>query len=260
MAHTPSVSSREDLIEALEEQILSGKLAPGTRLLSERKLSDTFSVSRSSVREAIGVLAERRLVTVQQGRGTFVTAADPGAASAAVVHALRRENVTARDLIVGRMALEKEAAALAAEARSEDDVRELGSILARLDTSRTIFDEVRLDLAFHAAIFAATHNPVLQTMFSAIAGFTAELMLRSLSDRAVTEVAIPQHRQILEAIEAGDGSRAREVMQAHLAVAMELYGRDLDRSLDAVAGRELDKLLGPGNSFDDLFTQQGRDV
>jgi GntR family transcriptional regulator, transcriptional repressor for pyruvate dehydrogenase complex len=62
-----------DLAAELERLILSGRLAVGERLPSERKLSEQFGVSRPAVREALRTLAERHLVDIQPARGTFVT-------------------------------------------------------------------------------------------------------------------------------------------------------------------------------------------
>jgi GntR family transcriptional regulator len=60
------------IAEYLQEQIVAGNLASGTRLTSERELSEQFGVSRMTVRQAINYLQNMGLVDVQQGVGTFV--------------------------------------------------------------------------------------------------------------------------------------------------------------------------------------------
>lgn len=248
-----SVSSREELVDVLERQILSGQLKVGTMLPSERRLSERFALSRSGVREALRVLGERSLVSVVHGRGTFVVEPSSDMAGAAIGNALRRQNVTARDVIVGRTVVEQEAAALAASARTDSDLRSLEEMLARLDTSGPILDLVRADLAFHLALVRSSHNPIFEAMFRAISAFTAEMMLRSLSDQSVAELGVPQHRAIVDAVRARDAEGARAVIQEHMSVAVRHYGADLDRSLDAVAERELERLLGPSRSLRDVW-------
>ncbi|ROS71862.1 GntR family transcriptional repressor for pyruvate dehydrogenase complex [Curtobacterium sp. PhB130] len=247
------VTTREELVTILEGQILNGTLAAGTMLASERKLSEQYSVSRSGVREALRVLAERRLIVVRSGRGAFVREPDSTAAAAAVTNALRREQVTARDVIVGRRMLEAETAALAATARTASDLDEMQRALTNLGIRNPLLERVRADLEFHLAVAHASHNPVLETMFRAISGFTAELILRSLSDAEVSEVGLPQHAEILDAIRSGDGVGARTLMCEHLDVAMSRYGLDLDQGLDAVAERQLSEVLGSRRTLGDLL-------
>ena len=68
---------REDLVlrvtNALREQVLSGKMAPGTKFLPEADFARNLGISRPSLREAIRVLAREGLITVKHGVGTFVT-------------------------------------------------------------------------------------------------------------------------------------------------------------------------------------------
>lgn len=258
MASDPSVSTKDQLVDELEQKILSGELAVGAMLPSERRLSETYSVSRSGVREALRVLGERGLVTVRHGRGTFVTDPDAAAAGSAIGYALRRERITARDVIVGRMAVEKDAAALAAEVRTDADLHLLERIIAGMESSSAILELVRADFAFHLALVKASHNPVLEAMFRAISGYTAEMMLRSLSDRTVADVGVPQHRAILEAVRDGRADQAKRLVEEHLTVAVEHYGPDLDRSLDAVAERELQRMLGPTGSLEDVWRAADR--
>ena len=87
----------------------------------------------------------------------------------------------------------------------------------QFDRSTGLLEQARYDLAFHLAIARAAANPVIETMFGSIAGLTAELMLRSLSDPEVTRASVPFHRQICEAIRERDPARARLAMERHLA-------------------------------------------
>lgn len=245
--------SRDELVALLEGHIIDGTLPSGTALPGERKLSEQFSVSRSAIREALSVLTERRLISVEQGRGAFVRESDPADAAAVLTDVLRRERVTARDVIVGRRLVECETAFLAANAHTAHDLAVMENALAQLRDDDALLDRVKADLAFHLALARAAHNPVLEAMFGAITGLTAELMLRSLSDREVSTAGLPQHRDILDAVRAGDGESARAHMAGHLDVAMTHYGPDLDQWLDTVAERRLSRLVGTRQTLEDVF-------
>lgn len=245
--------SRDDLVAVLEHQIIGEQISAGSMLPGERKLSEQFSVSRSAVREALSVLSERRLISVEQGRGAFVRESDPADAAALLTDVFRRERVTARDVIVGRRVLECETALLAATARTDRDLAVMQNALVQLRDEDALLDRVKADLAFHLAVARAAHNPVLEAMFGAITGLTAELMLRSLSDREVSSAGLPQHVDILNAVRAGDAQSARAHMAEHLDVAMMHYGPDLDQWLDTVAERRLSRLVGTRQTLDDVF-------
>src|SRR5207237_172426 len=79
-----------------------------------------------------------------------------------------RRGTTARQLSEARLMLESEAAAFAAEHADANDLAALERALERLDASRTPLDRVRNDLAFHTTLVAASHNPVIETMFATI--------------------------------------------------------------------------------------------
>ena len=133
--------------------------------------------------------------------------------------------------------LESETAGLAASHADDEDLATLRAAVERLEASATPLDRVRNDLAFHAALAAASHNPVIETMFASIQGLTVELMVRSAGDAEVVRKSEPYHRMIYEAIADRDADAARAAMQAHLGIAASTYGADYDQSLDTTAAR-----------------------
>jgi GntR family transcriptional repressor for pyruvate dehydrogenase complex len=251
----PEPMGRETLTALVEARILRGDLAAGAKLPSERRLAEHFGVSRPVVREALRTLIERDLVRVVPGRGAFVRGAEPTDAAGRLEAIFRRRQATPRDLVEARTMLECTAAALAAERATPEDRAAIETALAEFDRSTALLTRARYDLAFHLAIARAAANPVVETMFGSIAGLTAELMLRSLSDPEVTRASVPFHWQIWEAIRDRDPARARLAMERHLAVAAQLYGADYDRSIESVARRELGRLLAPGVTLDDLLAE-----
>jgi GntR family transcriptional regulator, transcriptional repressor for pyruvate dehydrogenase complex len=230
------------------ERVLSGALRPNDRLPSERRLAEEFGASRPMVREALRSLVERGLIDVEPGRGAFVRGASGSRPLQPLDLEYRRRGTTARQLSEARLMLESQAATLATEHGSDDDIERLAAALERLEASPTPLDRVRNDLAFHQALVAASHNPVIETMFASIQGLTVELMVRSVGDPEVLRQSAPYHRVAYEAIRDRDAGAARAAIQAHLSIASKTYGEDYDRSLDTTAARAL-RLIGSGTDL-----------
>lgn len=200
-------------------QITEGSFLPGHKLPTEHNLAHSFGVSRSVIREAIAQLRNEGLIETRQGVGAFVTEPDRR-------HAIRIEPETLADrdhfqsLFQLRMALEIEAAGLAAVHHTAEDMRKLDAALAEMNGTKKWTDEgISADLTFHRALAVATHNEY----FPLILGFIAERIsqaIRAARARAVleeiVEITIAEHVAIRDAIAQRDPLKAREVMRHHV--------------------------------------------
>jgi len=232
-------SAKEEIAADLEDAMLTGRLAAGDRLPSERQLAASYRASRPVVREVLSDLAARGLIDVAPGRGAFVLRPNAAHGAAPLELLFRRQGATVRDLTEARLMLECEAAALAAQRAGLDDVHALEEALIALEGARSAVEHIRCDLAFHLAIASATHNPVIQTMLLAIARLSVELMVQSVGDLQAMAVSDRFHRLAYEAIKARDAVAAREAIREHLGVASQTYGTDYEERLDLVASRGL---------------------
>lgn len=234
----------EHVARELEAEIRSGEFGVGARLPSERDLARRFGASRNVVREALRRLEAQRFVSVEAGRGTFVSPL-PGPEHAAVDDdfGIAIERPSVRQLIEARLPIELETAGLAARRASRNDLDELTVANRRIDDAVGPVDKAHADLAFHLKVAAASGNPVLQVMLSSIGGMMFEMMLRSNSDPSIFVHGVPHHPEVLEAILARDEHGARDAMRRHLEMGLVTYGADLDERLDVMARRHLDALL-----------------
>ena len=248
----PTRSSSDAIADDLAERIVSGELGPDDRLPSERRLALEFRASRPMVREALRSLSERGLIDVQPGRGAFVRGDTGPRRFQPLDLEYRRRGTTARQLSEARLMLETEAAALATEHGDPGDLARLEGALDRLEASANPLERVRNDLAFHAALVAAAHNPVIETMFASIQAMTVELMVRSVGDVEIVRQSAPYHRVAYEAIRARDPRAAREAIRAHLSIAAATYGEDYDQPLDTTAARAL-RLIGSGAGLEEFL-------
>lgn len=245
--------SRGALMSRLTSELLNRQLDPGTKLPSERQLAERFGISRPIVREVLRELQERGLVEIAPGRGTFVRAVGAHDAARLVETLYRRGQATPRHLVDARTMLECRAAELAAGQATADDLVAVKRALRGFDESVGLLDRARADIAFHALIARASHNPVIEIMFGSIAGLVFELMLRSLSDAAVAGEGTPYHHTVVDAISANDPDQASAAMRGHITLASQAYGSELDESLERTARRQVDELLGRSTSLESVI-------
>src|SRR5690606_28965948 len=166
--------------ELLLERIRSGEWALGARLPGETTLAAQLGVGRSTVREAIRQLAGRGVLATRQGAGVFVTALDVPEDWDAV---LRRADIVS--VIEARIAIESEAAALAAVRRTAADVRAIRRALELRGGSATSIEaHVDADTAFHRTVIVAAHNEILIDLFDSLTPRLRSAMIDMLRIRA----------------------------------------------------------------------------
>lgn len=199
LRHGPVVPQVERL---LREQLRAGRWQVGERLPNELVLAKELGVGRSSVREAVRLLARDGLLDVRHGSGTFV--GDRSAAGTDVATMLRRARL--REVYEVRRALEVEAARLAAHRIRPEDVRELRETLGRRQALAA--DEpsefVEADLRFHRAVVLRAGNAVLLNLFDSVLPVIRDALLETLRH----EIRLPDtscaHDLLLTALEQGD--------------------------------------------------------
>ena len=207
----------QEIVDQIQQQILSGALKPGDQIPAERDLADRFGVSRTAVREAIKSLTEKGLIEVFVGRGTFVTSLSPDRVVESITLLLRNEPHNVASLQEARELLEVPTARLAAERRSEENVARLRAITAEMEEEGAISPRlVDGDTEFHVEIARASGNPVLVLLSQTIVALLRTERLYRDDSEALLPGALDQHREILDAIADGDGERAASAMADHL--------------------------------------------
>jgi DNA-binding GntR family transcriptional regulator len=177
--------------------IVSLELPPGA-VIDERELMQRLGLGRTPVREALRRLAQEQLVEVFPRRGMFVTSVD--------VRDLARISEV-------RLALEPEAARLAAERATEEERKEL-SVLG--DGIKRGADLMSLDEQIHRAIYRAAHNHLLEKTLGEYYVLAHRIWMIALDREADLKNAVEAHRDLIQAIVVGNGDRAASLMQAHV--------------------------------------------
>lgn len=207
--------------ELLLSRIQAGEWPLGHRLPGETTLAAQLGVGRSTLREAIRELAGKGVLDSRQGAGVFVTAL---AASEDWDTILRRTTIAA--VIEARIAIEAEAAALAATRRTPADLRAIRRALAaRGELGMSVPDHVDADAAFHRAVVLAAHNDVLTQLFDAFLPRLRLAMIDMLKIHPVPseEADHAAHRELADAIAARDPAAAAAASRSHLSSLKESF-------------------------------------
>lgn len=213
----------KQVVRFLERAIADGRYAATQRLPAERTLAATLAVSRATVRDAIGALAERGLLTRRQGDGTYVVDASERRMAEVWLDMMQHYPALQSELIEFRAMLESRAAELAALRRDAQDCVRLEAAHRAVDAAYAGNDrreQIRSDVAFHRAIADATHNPVFSYLTASLLRVLHEHVQLSLAglepqSRTAQQLRV-QHRVLLGAILDGDAKRAREAAGHHM--------------------------------------------
>ena len=211
------------IMDQITSMIDDENLGPGDRLPSERKIAAELSVSRVSVRQAISVLAEKGLLVVRQGGGTYV--ADHSKKPEVVKDLslqLASKQINPAHIAEVRLLLEPEIARLCAINADEETCRRIGSLLdrRRLAEGRgAAYDEMNGE--FHMAIAEGSGNPVYVVVMNEINELMKNNMWRFGKQRSnsrleVLNLHLDQHEALYGAIAAHDSELARDIMQQHI--------------------------------------------
>jgi len=203
--------------DRIAEQIVSGRLSPGSRLESERELCDLYGVGRSSIREAIKALESRGLVEGRQGEGRFVKTPDlSGMVQMPSVPVTVSESEV-RYLYEARRIVEPAMCALAAERASSRDLGATRRLLLRHELAITAGNYGGVeDTAFHLKLAAMAGNPLLAHLLEAILQVLHNTREPALHSAGGLQFSLLGHWAVLAAMERRNADEAGQAMVAHL--------------------------------------------
>ncbi len=209
----------DTVYENVLARIVRGDFPVGEKLPTEHELSDEMGVSRPVLRQALKQLREDGVVVSRQGSGSFVRRKPE---EAVLDFAPIGSIADIQRTFEFRAAIEGEAAYLAAQRRSERELRQIQLALEELDRCvRTGELGVDADEAFHAAVCAASDNHYFMSARNSMKAniLTGLNLTRNLSlTKSQERLAMVQaeHDAIFEAISARDAEAARRAMRSHI--------------------------------------------
>lgn len=212
----------EKIINEIENRILQGIYPVGSKLPVENEMAKEFDVGRSTVREAMKHLSAEGYVSIEQGRGTFVSKAysalnDPFGFG-------KIDNETKfQQFLETRLLLEPQIAIAAVKKATDEDIQRLKENVEEylMQTENTNY-AMNLDVEFHKAVAACTHNQVLIQLVPFICE-TLQQTHEQISDKALGLARAKEvHKQIYQAIKERDPIGARYTMERHIQETMQL--------------------------------------
>jgi GntR family transcriptional repressor for pyruvate dehydrogenase complex len=206
----------DQVIEHLSNMIAAGTYSIGGKLPTEPKLTEALGVGRSTLREAIRVLAHNGVLEVRQGDGTYIRALP----SSGEPLKKRLKRAKLEEVQAVRRTLELEIARLAAINHKKADLKLVHDQLKLRKAALAANDIPALldsDIAFHCALAAATGNAVLADLYRTFALSLREALttLWDASDHDQTGMAV-LHDHLYKAVEARDAAKAVSITLALL--------------------------------------------
>ena len=200
--------------QTLKRFIMAEGLAVGTRLPSERELSESLAVSRNSVREALSSLATEGVVVKQAGKGNFVGEFDRTEVFPVTVG---QNGPSSKDLREARAAMEIGAVGLIVQRITEEEIDALAGILKVYEQKHTDGKStIKEDIDFHLALLKATKNPVIEEMSALVIDVFRHVLSEDPSAiRRNPGRIVIEHQRIVQALRNRNIAAARAAMHDH---------------------------------------------
>lgn len=194
----------EEAAERLRDLIVSGELAPGTRV-NERLLCEQLGISRTPLREAIKLLATEGLVELLPNRGAVVAPLDP-------------RRLTECLSVMGALeALAGELACRNATPSQVAQIRALHEDMVGMHARGDLAGYFRHNQAIHLKIVELSANATLANAYRQLNANVKRARYMANLSRERWDDAVKEHEEILNALEARDAKRLKDLLQDHLA-------------------------------------------
>jgi GntR family transcriptional repressor for pyruvate dehydrogenase complex len=216
---TPGACLSDQVAGVLTAEIRAGRLVAGDKLPTEAALVDQFAVSRTVVREAVSRLKSLGLVDSRQGSGVYVKEVGFSPLNFDAKSVVSKQAVI--QMVEVRRALEAEVAGLAAQRRTQADIKRIRKSIAVLDKAvQAGGDGVNEDVQYHRTIAEAARNPfligTLEYLGQFLQGATRVTRANEARRADFARQVRNEHDMILRAIEAGDAAAARKAAARHM--------------------------------------------
>ncbi|MBS5082821.1 MAG: FadR/GntR family transcriptional regulator [Clostridiales bacterium] len=214
------------LSDSVSEDILAmitieKRFGPGDKIPNENELSEELGVSRTTLREAIRILATNGVVEIKRGCGTFVSEHMTDISMEAL-KPLSEAKMDARDLYEIRLIFEPEAAFLAATRATDTEMKRILNFGSQVEEKiKKGEDRTEVEQGFHNAIARATHNEFMNQLMPVIYRAIDKGVILSNQKELAVQDTLTDHRMIMEFLEARNAQGAKSAMKIHILHAMK---------------------------------------
>lgn len=223
MDMTEKTTLTEVVKERIKKYIIDNQLPPGTKLPTEKQLTEMLLVSRTVVRMALQSLQFLGILRIRAGGGIFVDSPKLNPVLDHISSQWMRSREKLAELLATRKILELGAIEMAVQHRDLELIGQLDLWNDRMEQAiRQGKIPIEEDFEFHRALFKATGNQTYAELNEVIGEFFRGLRELFFDDIDKTYVSLNEHKQITEKIKKGDAEEAKAIMRRHLDQALEI--------------------------------------
>jgi GntR family transcriptional repressor for pyruvate dehydrogenase complex len=210
------------IISEIQDKLMKGAILSGDRLPPEGELAAQFGVGRTSVREAMKVLAALGVIEIRRGDGTFVASGDSFQLLNPLEFALILEKGESRELLELRRVIDLGCCDLVVRRATKEDLDRLSKLakehkaLVGANAAPELIGAK--DVEFHRAFLESTRNRPLIKVGRTIWSLFVKSILTAHDPHPVTKMSVQHHTGLLHAIQSGDVEKAKQIVEAHLAM------------------------------------------
>lgn len=198
----------------LDQAIRSGTYGPGSKLPTERALSERLRVPRSAVRDVLSVFEAQQKVVRIMGSGTYVAETLPPVAAPA------RSDASPTEIMAARLIVEPRLAQLVVMNANAADFERMEECNRRAEAADDFEGFEKWDAALHQAIAEATHNRLIIDIYATITAARDHAEWGDLKRMSITterrDHYRQEHREIVAALRARDAKQAEAALTRHL--------------------------------------------
>lgn len=221
-----AVPGYQAIVDLLRRELSLGRLRPGDRLPSERRLAEQLGVARETVRQALRVLEGSGQIVVTRGASGGPVVQETTPDPERLLRELRARTEEIQALTEFRVVVESGAAEIAAGVCTEDDIAALTAANTRLAEAATLTDSRAADTEFHLLIAELSGNPFLcEAIEDARVRMFAPVDV--LSFDFIKDSSVAAHETVITALRAHDATGARDAMRSHVRTTREEFDRIL---------------------------------
>ena len=205
------------VVEHIRTAIEAGELKPGDRLPPERELAHQLSISRATLRSAMGYLAAMGVLKIRHGVGTFIADGPPEIPRSSFTMMGALHGFQSWQMFEARVILERSLAALAAERGGEADLAAMAEEVAEMfATCDEPAEYLVHDVLFHRIIARASGNPILAALMETVVAAMYDARRKTVEYAVDLRESAEIHRAIYRAIRSRDAAQATKLMEKHL--------------------------------------------
>ncbi len=209
------------VVDDILAKIVNRVYAAGDRLPPEGELCEVYDVSRVTIRESLKKLEMMDMISIEQGRGTFVKKYNLGNFMQPMFNLIDFGTFDIHTIYDARLYIETGSCRLAALNRDDEDIADLKALIRQMDMIRELGEGSgmrsiqEVDAEFHIRVARASNNEIIKAAVVNLEKISMACAERIHKSHAVMERAIQDHRQIFDAIVARNPDAAERAVVAH---------------------------------------------